>query len=129
MTLIGDVGGFNAAIILLPAYVMSYYSARMYEESISQEIPVRRPPKNPRGSQSPHGQTLKERLKSTDAGNDTLEIKDVRELYENVSRTFFLKPDYMRAFLDCLKICCKQSKEAKLRKKIHKRFDKVLDIR
>ena len=30
-TMLGDLGGFNSAIILLPSYLMSFYSARMYE--------------------------------------------------------------------------------------------------
>ena len=29
-TLIGDVGGFNGAIIILPTFIMSIYSERMY---------------------------------------------------------------------------------------------------
>ena len=29
-TLIGDVGGFNGAVIILPAFIMSIYSERMY---------------------------------------------------------------------------------------------------
>ena len=40
--LIGDVGGFNAAIIILPTYVMAFYNKRMYEGSISEEIPARK---------------------------------------------------------------------------------------
>ena len=33
-TLIGDVGGFNSAIIILPGYLMAKYSAKMYSSSI-----------------------------------------------------------------------------------------------
>ena len=33
-TLIGDVGGFNGAIIILPTFVMAIYSERMYKGSI-----------------------------------------------------------------------------------------------
>ena len=33
-TLIGDVGGFNGAIIILPTFVMAIYSKRMYKGSI-----------------------------------------------------------------------------------------------
>lgn len=40
-TLIGDVGGFNAAVIILPAYLLSIYSDKMYKASIQKEIPVR----------------------------------------------------------------------------------------
>ena len=41
-TLIGDVGGFNGAIIILPTFLMAIYSERMYQGSIQEEIPARR---------------------------------------------------------------------------------------
>ena len=40
-TLIGDVGGFNGAIIILPTFLMAIYSERMYQGSIQEEIPTR----------------------------------------------------------------------------------------
>ena len=42
-TVLGDVGGFNGAIVIFPAYVMSYYSQQMYNKSVAAETPVRRP--------------------------------------------------------------------------------------
>ena len=39
-TLLGDLGGFNGAIIILPAYIMSKYSERMYAADVMKEIPV-----------------------------------------------------------------------------------------
>ena len=41
-TLIGDVGGFNGAIIILPAFLMSFYSERMFQSAIAKEVPVRK---------------------------------------------------------------------------------------
>ena len=38
--MIGDIGGFNGAIIILPSYILASYSARMYSSSIQEEIPV-----------------------------------------------------------------------------------------
>ena len=46
MTLIADVGGFNGAIIILPSFFMSIYSSKMYEESVSREIPTKRRKRN-----------------------------------------------------------------------------------
>ena len=40
-TLIGDVGGFNSAIILIAAPLMSFYSNHIYKQSIQAEIPVK----------------------------------------------------------------------------------------
>ena len=40
-TLIGDIGGFNSAIIILPTFVMAFYSGRMFDASLQEEIPTR----------------------------------------------------------------------------------------
>ena len=42
MTLIGDVGGFNGAMVLLPTYLMSYFSFVMYKWAITEEMPVKK---------------------------------------------------------------------------------------
>ena len=42
MTLIGDVGGFNGAIILFPAFIMSFYSSHMFSSSLYSKFPVKR---------------------------------------------------------------------------------------
>lgn len=46
--LIGDVGGFNGAIIIFPAYLMSYYSAAMYQSAVYAEALIKRKLKKPR---------------------------------------------------------------------------------
>ena len=40
--IVQDVGGFNAAIIVFPAMLMSTYASIMYEQAITTEIPTRR---------------------------------------------------------------------------------------
>ena len=42
MLLLGDIGGFNGAIIIFPTYVMSWYSSRMFLASVYQEMPVKK---------------------------------------------------------------------------------------
>ncbi len=41
-TLIGDVGGFNGAIIIFPAYIMSFYSSKMYQQDVTAQSKIRR---------------------------------------------------------------------------------------
>ena len=41
-TLIGDVGGFNGAIVILPTFIMTIYSERMFKSAISEDIPTRK---------------------------------------------------------------------------------------
>ena len=40
-TLIGDLGGFNDGITIIPAFLLSFYSSRMFNASILQELPAR----------------------------------------------------------------------------------------
>ncbi len=41
--LLGDVGGFNGAIMILPAYLMSFYSEKMDNQAVAGQTPIRRP--------------------------------------------------------------------------------------
>ena len=41
-TLLGDLGGFNSAIILLPTYLMTLYGERMFNKSVYEEMPVKK---------------------------------------------------------------------------------------
>ena len=41
-TALGDLGGFNSAIMGLPAFFMSIYSECMFNQSLREEIPVRK---------------------------------------------------------------------------------------
>ena len=40
--LLGDLGGFNGAIMILPAYLMSMYTDSMFKKSMAAETPIRR---------------------------------------------------------------------------------------
>ena len=42
MILIGDIGGFNGSMVMIPTYFMSYISAIMYKWSVTSEIPVKK---------------------------------------------------------------------------------------
>ena len=41
MTLMGDVGGFNGAVLVFPTLIMAYLSERIYRKEIAEEIPVK----------------------------------------------------------------------------------------
>lgn len=40
--LLGDVGGFNGAIILFPSFIMSYLSECLFRQSLAKQIPTRK---------------------------------------------------------------------------------------
>ena len=45
-TMIGDIGGFNGAIIILPSFLLAQYSGAMYTSAIQEEIPSRKEKKS-----------------------------------------------------------------------------------
>ena len=45
-TLLGDVGGFNGAIIIFPTYLMSWYASRMFVSSIAADMPMKKKKKH-----------------------------------------------------------------------------------
>ena len=42
MTLLGDFGGFNGSMIMLPMFIMSHFSAIMYKFAITKELPIKK---------------------------------------------------------------------------------------
>ena len=76
-TLLGDVGGFNGAIIIFPLLLMSRYSGSMYNAAIKSEIPIRKSQKK----------TPLLRQKLLQAGTTQIEPltgEDIRSLYGQV---------------------------------------------
>ena len=45
MTLIGDIGGFQGAIFMIPAFILSFYTPKMFEASLLSDMPVKKPKK------------------------------------------------------------------------------------
>ena len=48
MTLIGDIGGFQGAIFMVPAFILSFYTPKMFEASLLSDMPVKRTKKQRR---------------------------------------------------------------------------------
>ena len=42
MTLIGDVGGFNGAIVVFPTILLAGFSERMYRKAIAEDMPFKK---------------------------------------------------------------------------------------
>ena len=51
-SLLGDVGGFNGAIIIFPSYLMSWYAARKFNASIYEDMPIKKPNTKKKGKDS-----------------------------------------------------------------------------
>ena len=42
MTLISDIGGFNGAVFLFPAFLLSWYNKKMLMASLYEELPLKK---------------------------------------------------------------------------------------
>ena len=42
MSLIGDFGGFQGAIIMFPVFFLSFYASNMFESSLLEGTPVKK---------------------------------------------------------------------------------------
>ena len=78
--MLGDLGGFNSAIILFPKYMMALYAAKMYNNSVYEDMLV----KKKRKTRQPN--RLQRKLKSTDDAtklrDEGLDDDDVQEIID-----------------------------------------------
>lgn len=63
MTLIGDIGGFQGAVFMFPAFLLSFYTPKMFEASLLSEMPIKKRKKHRRRTQNRSGEPpMEERL-------------------------------------------------------------------
>ena len=118
MTLIGDIGGFVSAILIIPTLIVKFYNAKMYLASIYKELPVKDLAE--KGSCKmifPIGHKLGDK----DIVNITEEAKMMKKPTTSLFRGFngFLKSLFKK----------KDRAERRLREKVVQDFEKQLDIR
>ena len=121
--LIRSIGGFNGAIIIFPAYLMSIYSGRMFQSDIQKEIPVRRQSRKGGKAQS----IAEQRLKSGQP-IEALTQEDVTCLFKETKSATKTNASFLSSlcYLSCI---CKDDRAMRLRKKAAARFEDNLDIR
>lgn len=76
MTLLSDIGGFQGAIFIFPAFLLSFYAPKMFEASLLSDMPVKKRKKR-RNRQRSSDSTLEERLRNGSRG-ETLQDGDVK---------------------------------------------------
>ena len=82
MTLFGDIGGFQGVIFMIPAFLLSFYTPKMFEVSLLSEMPVKRPKKLRKRSQNRRNEPpLGERLVN---GQGVLNSGDVISLIQEM---------------------------------------------
>ena len=80
----GDVGGFNGAIIIFPSYLMSWYAARRFNSSIYEDMPIKKQRSSrKRGKEYQQDMSVlqKKLMNGQDAfGGNGLNTRDVKSL-------------------------------------------------
>ena len=127
LTLIGDIGGFQGAIFMIPAFLMSFYTPKMFEASLLSEITVKKPKKQGKRSKNRRRDEppLEERLVN---GQGILNSDDVADLIHEMA----LVKKVMTGFWETLchvKRCCGKNRRVKLREKTAEKYQEHLDIR
>lgn len=107
-TLIGDVGGFNGAVVLFPVYLMGWYSQRMYSAAIYNEMPLKR--KLSRGERKKESM-LQRKLKAEKEKMEPLNVDDVNSIWNEVRRIFRQKRPFLKTLMCQLKCLCKKDRE------------------
>ena len=88
MTLISDVGGFNGAIVMLPAFIISFYAPRMFDASVLEDLPVKR--RRKRQAKYEAGDALDERINRGDQIGNLTE-SDIKSIIDELSLTTKIK--------------------------------------
>ena len=121
MAALGDFGGFNDGVILIPAILMSIYSQKMFSQELFGEIPVK----------SESNTACREKMRekcSTNLSPFELEKSDCELLDDESKRIKRWKNSWFISL--CFSKCiCKRERGMLLQEKAIERFDQQLDIR
>ena len=123
MTLVGDVGGFNGAVIVFPAVLLSFLTEKMYHKAIAEDIPVkdeaREQPSRPRHARDDSSTS---KLDASEGGEGhheasfsngkirqmTLDHKEQNSIMNEVAKIGKQKPPSY--IMSCLDYCIRSSK-------------------
>ena len=121
MEALGDFGGFNDGVMLFPAIFMSFYSNKMFQQTLFSLLPIKK------GKRSSSGDTMKEKC---DANQSlfTLTEKDAEVLADESGRMILKKNSWLLSL--CFSKCiCKRERGMRLQAKAIEAFENQLDIR
>ena len=123
--LLGDAGGFYGAIVSVFSSIVSWYSTRMYQASISNEMPVKA-----NGRRTKRKSSLQRKLDSPNWQNSSLAPDDIKILADEVKRVENNKLSFCDSICGSVKFLCRErSKKQRLKKKTTELFENQLDIR
>ena len=120
LILVGDIGGFQGAIFMIPAFFLSFYTPKMFEKSLLQDMPIKKKKQHKRRrTQQRNGDPpLGERLEN---GQGTLEDGDVISLIQEMSLMHTVKTGFWETLCH-VKSLCGKNRRVKLQKKVSERY-------
>ena len=125
MILIGDIGGFNGAVFIFPAFFLSWYNQKMFTSSLYEELPVKKK-KTKDNSYS----SLQSKIVSNQSFNDGLAADDINSLISEVNSAKPRKiPFFSRLKCHFKFLCRKDHYKQKVREKALANLEDQLDIR
>lgn len=116
--LLGDIGGFAGSVIGIVASIMGLYAPKMFQESITSQVPFKRN-KSDSGSRK-----LSHKFKSAPSDLE-LEKDDVDALSGGYTYTERLKTSLLKLFCTCF---CRKDRDAKHKARAMEFFHDSLDI-
>ena len=122
MALLGDFGGFNDGIILLPAILMSIYSSKIYTRELFSHLPVKS--KSNYNSKSMIAKKLNENRSPFE-----LTQLDSEMLAEESRRIKLKRNSWCSSIFSCLKCLCKKDRGMLMQERAVENFERQLDIR
>ena len=114
MSLLGDFGGFNDGILLIPTAIMGYYSSYFFNRKVAEEVPV----KKKRSKKKKHRTALRQPLRDGKLSNEA-----INELHKEASLLHKAKHGLSK----CRPF--RKTKDSILQEKALERIDHQLDIR
>ena len=119
LILIGDIGGFQGAIFMIPAFFLSFYSPKMFEKSLLEDMPIKKKQHKRRRNRQHNGDSsLGERLEN---GQGTLQDGDVIGLIQEMSLMQTVKIGFWETLCH-VKSLCGKNRRVKLQEKAAERY-------
>ena len=122
MAALGDFGGFNDGIVLIPLVFMQIYSRKMYLQHLFTILPIKRGSHKSKMRKSIEDRFTQDSLPLEISENETA------QLAKETERMTFLKNSYFLSlcFSKCL---CRKNRSMRLQEKAAEQFHNQLDIR
>ena len=119
-----DLGGFGAGCLFIPSLFMGFYSAKMYQAAVLEEIPMKQ-----KSKKNNNGNGTQRKFKGDHPNGLTLSKDDIQCIKDETAQMQFMTSSWLKTML-CLGYCTKASRKTnRMKVKAIEHFESQLDIR